>query len=165
MIFFCEDCGKKNILVPEQVKDGKAVFRCEGCHYMNSYAVTLHQDPGIHAAASVLKGLCPFPEIIGSFLFHREKGILKNYMPPSLKETDLNTLGKLLAENVSVCRSLFPDVNEMAVFISDKTMTLKMINKHLAVIIAGKTYPLPQRVMDHLALLESTAIPSQEKSK
>ena len=37
MIFFCEDCGEKNSLIPEQYKNGKAVFRCSSCHYMNSY--------------------------------------------------------------------------------------------------------------------------------
>ena len=37
MIFFCEDCGEKNILTPPQYKNGKAEFRCSSCHYLNSY--------------------------------------------------------------------------------------------------------------------------------
>ena len=37
MIFFCEDCGEKNLLEPAQFKDGKAVFRCDSCNYLNSY--------------------------------------------------------------------------------------------------------------------------------
>ena len=43
MIFFCEDCGEKNSLYPEQYKNGKAVFRCSTCHYMNSY--NFHAPP------------------------------------------------------------------------------------------------------------------------
>jgi hypothetical protein len=37
MIFFCEDCGEKNLLAPEQFKNGKAIFRCKSCDYLNSY--------------------------------------------------------------------------------------------------------------------------------
>ncbi|MCP3898922.1 MAG: hypothetical protein GY707_04200 [Desulfobacteraceae bacterium] len=37
MIFFCEDCGEKNDLIPSQFKDGKAIFRCGSCNYLNSY--------------------------------------------------------------------------------------------------------------------------------
>ncbi len=37
MIQFCEDCGKKNFLNSEQLRDGKAVFKCTTCGYSNSY--------------------------------------------------------------------------------------------------------------------------------
>jgi len=37
MLFFCEDCGEKNFLVPKQFKDGKALFKCGSCDFFNSY--------------------------------------------------------------------------------------------------------------------------------
>jgi hypothetical protein len=43
MIFFCEDCGEKNLLAPPQFKNGKAVFRCSSCHYQNSYVFQVPQ--------------------------------------------------------------------------------------------------------------------------
>ena len=37
MIFFCEDCGEKNLLSPSQYKGGKANFKCDACNYKNGY--------------------------------------------------------------------------------------------------------------------------------
>ena len=44
MIFFCEDCGGKNLLAPTQLKDGKAVFRCDSCDYLNSYSFSTPEE-------------------------------------------------------------------------------------------------------------------------
>lgn len=37
MIFFCEDCGTRNRLANENVKEGIVTFRCNACNYLNSY--------------------------------------------------------------------------------------------------------------------------------
>ncbi|MBF0378344.1 MAG: hypothetical protein HQK72_12810 [Desulfamplus sp.] len=37
LIFFCEDCGTRNRLTDENVKDGIVTFRCNTCNYLNSY--------------------------------------------------------------------------------------------------------------------------------
>ncbi|MBF0209593.1 MAG: hypothetical protein HQK64_04820 [Desulfamplus sp.] len=37
MIFFCEDCGTRNSLTDEYIKQGIVEFRCKSCNYLNSY--------------------------------------------------------------------------------------------------------------------------------
>jgi len=37
LIFFCEDCGTRNRLADENVKEGIVTFRCNTCNYLNSY--------------------------------------------------------------------------------------------------------------------------------
>lgn len=39
MIQFCEDCGEKNFLNSEQLRNGKAVFKCTACSYYNAYNI------------------------------------------------------------------------------------------------------------------------------
>jgi DNA-directed RNA polymerase subunit M/transcription elongation factor TFIIS len=43
MIQFCEDCGEKNFLNSEQLRDGKAVFKCTTCGYYNSYNIKIDE--------------------------------------------------------------------------------------------------------------------------
>lgn len=155
MIFFCEDCGEKNILTPQQVRNGKAVFTCKVCQYMNSYAFGTDKKLSLKKENAFFKAIQPFPEITGSFLFHRRTGVLKNHMPVILQETDLKILGKILLENFWTCSSLYPDVDEMALILSGKSIVVKMIDNNLAVIITSKTFPLSKRITDQLNLLVS----------
>lgn len=150
MIFFCEDCGEKNILSPTQLKDGKAVFRCKSCRYLNSYRTQPAENPYLKKTDDDLNLLRRFPEIIGSFLFHRETGVLKNNMPGILKKNDLDILGKILTQNYWVCHAQYPDVHEMALIISNKNIMVKMIDRNLALIIACKIFPLSKNCMDQL---------------
>ena len=39
MIQFCEDCGEKNFLNSEQLRNGKVVFKCTACSYYNAYNI------------------------------------------------------------------------------------------------------------------------------
>jgi DNA-directed RNA polymerase subunit RPC12/RpoP len=155
MIFFCEDCGEKNLLGPAQVRERKAVFRCTVCGYPNSYPVKAVKKNYSGKPDTFFQGLKAFPEIIGSFLFHCKNGVLINQMPGILKENDLDTLGKILTESYLTCRTLYQDVTEMAFIISGKNITVKMIDNNMAVIIASRTLPLSQPVMDQLACLVS----------
>ncbi len=153
MIFFCEDCGEKNILSPTQLKDGKVVFRCKSCRYLNSYRTKPAENPYLKKTDDDLNLLRHFPEIIGSFLFHRKTGVLKNNMPGILKKTDLNILGKILTQNYWACYAQYTDVHEMALIISNKNIMVKMIDRNLALIIVCKTFPLSKNSMDQLDCL------------
>ena len=137
MIFFCEDCGEKNFLTQSQLKNGKAVFRCDACDYMNSYAFQTSEKQYLKIIDPFFKDIQGAPDIIGSFLFHRKTGILKNNMPDILKEPDLLILGKTITNNYLIGRSQYPDINEMTMVIANKNMIVKMIDDDLMVIIAG----------------------------
>jgi len=155
MILFCEDCGKKNILDSTGIKNGKALFRCDSCNYLNSYYITAVPATHFDKIGEFLNSIQPFPEIIGSFLFHKKTGLLKNNMPEILKATDLNTLGEILINNYLACRSQYNDVTEMGLIISNRNMIVKMVDKDLAVIIASKIFPLSKNIMNQLACLVS----------
>ena len=156
MIFFCEDCGKKNILSPAQLKNGTAVFRCKDCNYQNSYSVKGMEEAVLKKAGDFFKSLHSFPEIIGSFLFHRKIGVLENNMPDILINIDLEILGNLLTQNILSCRSQYPEVDEMALIMANKHMIVKMMDENSAIIIASKIFPLSKTIMDQLACLRST---------
>ncbi|CCK80567.1 hypothetical protein [Desulfobacula toluolica] len=150
MIFFCEDCGEKNILSPTQLKDGQAVFRCKYCSYLNSYRT---KSAGKVYSKQIDEDLNLFgnlPEIIGFFFFHRKTGVLKNNMPGILKKTDLDILGKILTNSYWVCHAQYQDVHEMVLIISNKNMIVKIIDSNLAFIIACKIFPLSKNSMDLL---------------
>ena len=151
MIFFCEDCGEKNDLTPEHLKQGKAVFRCRVCNYSNSYRITPPKETPPESVDSFFTEIKLFPEIIGSFLFHKKKGLLKNDMPGTLKKKDLAILGKLLADSLSICCMEYPDVEEMTLMISNKSILVKMIDVNLAVILVGNSSHLPQNIITRLA--------------
>ncbi len=165
MIFFCEDCGEKNLLTPDQLISGKAVFRCSACGYMNAYAFETDRAPDVEPADVLINHLKSFPEIIGSFLFDCTAGVLTNYMPALLKTRDLEFLGKTLFQNFSIFYSLYPDTDEMALIISGKNMILKMITRDIALIIAAKTFPLSGPVQDQLTALVSMGMSHKEPSK
>ncbi|WP_300463898.1 hypothetical protein [Desulfobacula sp.] len=134
----------------EQLKDGKVVFRCSTCNYWNSYSVKTVKAPDLKRADAFLKTRLHFPEIIGFFLFHTATGVLTNNMPDMLNNSDLEVLGNLLIKTVSIGRSQYPDVKEISLILSSKNITVKMINKDLAVIIVGKTFPLSKPLRDQL---------------
>lgn len=48
MIFFCEDCGGKNVTEPEQIKGGVVTYRCGACNYLNVCPVSRRQGAAAH---------------------------------------------------------------------------------------------------------------------
>ncbi|NOX33812.1 MAG: hypothetical protein GXP56_08740 [Deltaproteobacteria bacterium] len=122
---------------------------------MNSYAINSINKTQVKKARTCLKRIQTFPEIIGGFLFHKKKGILKNNMPGLLKEKDLEFLGNILTQSFSAGRSCYPDANKMVLIIYKKNIVLKMIGPDLALIIVCKTYPLSKQITDQLLYLTS----------
>lgn len=155
MIFFCEDCGEKNFLTQTQLKNGKAVFKCDACNYMNSYAYQISEKKYLKKINQFFKDIQTSPEIIGSFLFHGKTGVLKNNMPDMLKESDLKILGKTITNNYLIGCSQYSDINEMTLVIANKNMIAKMIDSNLTLIIVSKIFPLSKYILDKLDHLVS----------
>ena len=152
MILFCEDCGKKNLLNSIQFIGGKPNFRCSSCGYLNPYHFTPQENTILKKADFFLKEAKAFPEIIGSFLFHREIGVIKNHMPEILNIIDLDFLGKNLTQPYEICQSVLGDVNEMVLAVADKNMIVKMMGKTLFMILACKTEALPRGISEKFSL-------------
>ncbi|MBF0200691.1 MAG: hypothetical protein HQK66_05155 [Desulfamplus sp.] len=39
LIFFCEECGEKNLVDSDIIKEGRVTFKCAHCNYLNNYPV------------------------------------------------------------------------------------------------------------------------------
>lgn len=156
MIYFCEDCGAKNILKHSPMKKGKAVFRCDACGYMNAYAFQMPGKKQSNKIDRFFKEIEPAPEIIGSFLFHRKQGILKNNMPDMLTESDLSGLAEKLMDTYLTGCSLYRDIHTLTLVIADKNMIVKLINPTLVLIIASRTLAVSKNVSDRIDFLVST---------
>ncbi|MCP3873821.1 MAG: hypothetical protein GY699_11770 [Desulfobacteraceae bacterium] len=155
ILCFCEDCGKKNILNPTPLQNKKAEFRCSSCNYLNAYPLNLQERVYLKKADLFFKEIVDASEIMGSFLYHIKKGVLKNNMPKLLKKNDLNILGAILIKSYQLCISQYKDVNEMTLVISDKNMVAKQISSELFIILSCKTRPLSQSIYNKLTHLVS----------
>lgn len=142
MIFFCEDCGEKNVLERENLHQGKARFRCSSCRYLNSYAVF----SSLESTEFLLKEIQSDPDIIGCFLYHERTCALVNHMPGILKEADLENMGHYLSQSYLAAVSGYPDIRNLTITISDKHITILRIEPHLFIFVVSNSLPLPNRV-------------------
>lgn len=146
MIFFCEDCGAKNDLGEADFKNGKAVFRCCSCQYMNSYTV----PAAWNKKDILLKKIQSHPEIIGVFLYHGKKGIITNHMPQLLTPADLEVLGRYLSRSYLAALSHYSDIHEVMIAISDKHITIQRIGLDLFFFVVSTSLPLPEVIKELL---------------
>ncbi len=142
MIFFCEECGDKNDLEKADIQNGRAVFRCCSCQYMNSYTY----PNGVKKTDTFLKKIQSHPEIIGAFLYHGQNRIITNHMPGTLTTADLEVLGRYLSRSYLMAQSHYPDVYEAMITISDKHITIQNIGADLFLFVVSKSCPLPQKI-------------------
>jgi DNA-directed RNA polymerase subunit RPC12/RpoP len=157
MIYFCEDCGEKNILTSTQLEDDKAVFRCTECSYMNSYSTKPPEKSCVTKANKFAEEIRQSPQIIGSFLFEKKSGVLKNNMPDSLEQKEINRLGKILTQNYLDCHSHYGDILDMTLAMEGKNMVVKKIDPGMTpgifIVLVCKTLPLSREISDKLTLL------------
>jgi hypothetical protein len=150
MIVFCEDCGEKNQLDLDSLSGTDKGFRCAFCQYLNPGPVKTLVDPISKEAALFLKAINRFPEVIGSFFFHTDQGVMASNMPHSLKKKALHVLGTRLADSFNACQALCSDASEITLVISDKHMIVTQIHPSLFIIIASSTSPLLKPVAEEL---------------
>jgi hypothetical protein len=148
MIRFCEDCGKKNRVDSVEFTTGKARFRCAVCGYLSPYHFKPRENAILEQAELFYAETRDFPEILGSFLFHRDLGLLKNHMPEVLKPADLDFLGKTLTRIHEYGQSGLGHVDETTLCIADKTMVVKKMGKTLFMVIACKYSTLPRNISE-----------------
>lgn len=86
------------------------------------------------------------PDVNGLYLYHRQQGILMKKMPHFLKESDLQLLGKTLADSYQAGHSRYSDINLMTLIIKGNNIIARMLNPHTAIIVACRTYPIPTAV-------------------
>ncbi len=157
MIFFCEDCGSKNLLKQEHIKSGRAIFRCHDCGYSNNYLLpprnetsraTLKKNAGQKRQSDFfLNKINDLPKVIGSFVYHLDKGVIENKMPESIGEEDLVILAMLLSENYESCNEIYPDIYDAHLFSKDKIVVLRPLREKIFMVVALKNFPFPESLM------------------
>ena len=148
MIHFCEDCGKKNQVTSIEFTTGQARFRCAVCGYLSPYHFKPRENATLEQAELFFEEAGVYPEILGSFLFHRDLGLLKNHMPEVLKPADLDFLGKKLTRIYEYGQFRLGHVDGTDLCIADKTMVVKKMGKTLFMIIACKASTLPRDISE-----------------
>lgn len=121
MILFCEDCGGKNDLNPKDLAGGRAVFKCSECGYPNSYPVDLKpfsDESGTNT--DLFDAVKDIPDVVGAFVFDRQKGVTGSRMPDMLTPEDIHALGQGLADGYDSGEQNMPDMRTMTLVISDK---------------------------------------------
>lgn len=158
MILFCEDCACKNHLEQTRLSADIAIFKCISCGYQNKIKIESQNikapltriaknakqqsgkiDDYFHAIQST-------PDIVGSFLYHVKKGVIKTHMPDVLKLEDLIFLGKSLIKNYKICSFVFPDITRMTLVIDKKNLVLQMITIDLALILSCQHFPISESI-------------------
>jgi len=139
MINFCEDCGAKNTLRQRHLANGKAVFKCAHCGYLNAYAMDSPKTDQLGELNLFIERQLSNRLIMGAFLFHlKENQVLINHMPGGLKKTDLIILGKLLTDSYNCCHEEYADITELTLQVGEKTLTVQTINQDIAVVFVTK---------------------------
>ncbi|MCF6246355.1 MAG: hypothetical protein L3J69_03230 [Desulfobacula sp.] len=156
MINFCEDCGKKNTLEPKEFREGKAVFKCMHCGYFNAYKMDSPKTGKLGKINLFLKNNLTDPIIIGAFIFHLKTRVVINHMPGILKDSDLAILGKLLTDSYTLCHMQYTDIDELTLHISEKLVTIQMIDHNIAIVFVTKKSPLPKKIKKQFSDLIST---------
>lgn len=151
MFFFCEDCGAKNQLRPEQIQNERAIFRCITCGYANNYLLpgikkTFQTHSSKHNYANTfLNRINTFPYIIGSFIYHPKKGIIASRITEKIKGEELPNLAEILSNNYSLCKKNYPDTQKETLFFKKKIWTVQPLGNNLFIAVAGTVYPFPKQ--------------------
>ncbi len=158
MIVFCEDCGSKNLLNPDQIRNDQmghkiVSFTCQTCQYKNAYKMDNYPNSHPDQYTKTLREILSASSIIGIFIFHENKGIINNLMPKILKESDLLFLSKHLINAHRESGALFPDTDKTIWNIGDTHLTVKSLGNSLFIVLASNTPALPNHVASQLDIL------------
>ena len=148
MILFCEDCGQKNRVDRSRGQEGERVrFTCQECGYANAYLVPRPGNEVRMKTDRILDSMRSFPEIIGGFSYHIQKGVLSSRMPAFLKPADIDTLGREFTHAYVQGSSFFPDVHGIQILIGDKYFMARELEPRLFLVIVSQTPYLPPDII------------------
>lgn len=139
MIFFCEDCGGKNTLPSKKMKNGRIIFKCIFCAYPNNYISNSFNTETSNKIKTSFYQAALQVEVIGGFVYHKNKGILVNYMPKILTRADIDFMGTNLLNNLNLCNDLNIDVEQMILYIAKRHTAVKQIDTDCIAVIIAKT--------------------------
>lgn len=153
MIVFCEDCGGKNSVPSNKIKNKIIIFTCILCAYPNKYILestnkTNSAKNPISIKNSVsLSQIISFKDILGGLVYHRNDGVLVNHMPKILSRADLDFLGVTLLKNIDICQKLDIQIQQMILYISHRHTAVRQINANCIVVVIAATQQALHQVL------------------
>ncbi len=146
MIVFCEDCGGKNSLPTAKIENRRIVFQCSSCAYRNNYALESSDKSILNQIRINLKQISSRPDVIGGFVYHRNKEVLIDFMSDLLTRDDLIFLGKKLLENISICQEQYRDIEQMVLFISNRHTVVRALDTNRIIVVICQTIKAVQSI-------------------
>jgi hypothetical protein len=162
MILFCEECGEKNQISFDKINNGRIVFCCGSCQFLNDLAVDqrpkeekVKKHPKIKINNvqfdKALNRLNLALEIYGVYLFHTVEGVIVNYMPSLFKKKQLSDIGNRLSKSFAEVEAERELVQGMSVIFPHSAINAHLVSKDLYLIIGCKTFPLSEQITTRIS--------------
>jgi len=163
LIFFCEDCGEKNSISPEQITNDIVSFRCGSCRYYNSYPVpgkkrrSVDTEVADHAEVpevqfdlgeitrQLIDQMNTLEEVTGIFIFYQNHVVLLSPEPEGFTKGELRSIGELLTENYHFGQKIIPDINEIMLGKKKRIIIYNSISNDLFFAVMCQSFPVSRR--------------------
>ncbi len=157
MIGFCEECGKKNTLAPEAIKNRSLAYRCHHCNHMNIRTLPDKNNlketkktntPEIETSgigASVLKvmdNMNSCSQVEGSFMVHSRDKCLFFKQAQTFSLTESTCLARIVSKQFSLGRSSFPDISSLMMVLKNRGILCSPITENAFLAVVLYSYPL-----------------------
>jgi hypothetical protein len=147
-MFFCEDCGAKNLL-NEGVIAGKTMqVRCQACQYLNTITISVPErvaavdkPQGADAIASIVRPFLLFPGVQGCYVYQATNHQVVHVLALQARTEVLLELGAMMAANFVVASASFPDIQEQVIAIDNRRVLGRRVAGALYLILIAS--PLP----------------------
>lgn len=147
-MFFCEDCGAKNLLTEGAIAGRTIQVRCQACQYLNTITLKgpersapVARPPETDAIAPIVRPFLLFPGVQGCYLYQAADHRLVHVLALKTKSEVLLGLGAMIAANFAIGSASYPDLQEQVIAIEDRRVLSRRIAGSLYLILIAS--PLP----------------------
>jgi len=161
-MFFCEDCGAKNLLKEGATAGETIQVRCQACQYLNTITI-----PGPERVAPaersreaddlspIVKPFLLFPGVQGCYVYRATNHQVVHVLALNARTEVLLELGAMIAANFSIGSTCFPDVHEQVIAFKNKLILSRRIAGSLYLILIASPLPTSPEFMMALNLAVS----------
>lgn len=154
-MWFCEDCGAKNLL-QEGIAGGKTIqVRCQACNYLNTISVPATIAPADRsqaqdAIARIVSPFLLFEGVAGCYLYQAFDHQVVYALALQARAEVLLELGAMTAANFASASACYPDAYEQMIAIANRVVLSRRVAGSLFLILIAS--PLPDSSEFQMAL-------------
>ncbi len=161
-MFFCEDCGAKNLL-EEGAPAGETIrVRCQACQYLNTVTiprpervVLVERSREADDISPIVRPFLLFPGVQGCYVYNATNQQVVHVLALKARTEVLLDLGAMIAANFSIGRTCFPDVHEQVISIANSLVLSRRIAGSLYLVLIASPLPASPEFMMALNLAVS----------